>query len=881
MLRISNPLTAKQIVAYHLKEYRNAAENYYTAGTEIKGQWRGELAAHFGLSGDVDLKQMERLAEGKHPFTGEQLIRIQASGTYTNAAGKIIDPMLHRGGWDATISAPKSVSLVALVGGDARVTQAHREANRIAIAEFERSVQGRVGGAHLPETTLSFIAITFEHDSSRPVEGYASPQLHSHNIIGNMTRLADGRMRSLQPRELYKSQPYVTAVYRTELAKRLVALGYEIERGGHKHDVPEIRGISQDYIDASSPRKAQILAAMEKAQVHGAAASHAIALQTREGKIRDAHEVMQAKHQEMAEQFGHQAQRAVAAARARGLQQVPDRSEVVRTAVTFATERNIERAAVVDERAILRDALVRTMGLATVGPLKAELERRVERLELLQRSNGTAAARAFTTPQMVALERDTIQTMRDGREQHQPLGRDVNAPHLNSSQREAVRQVLANRDTVMALEGVAGGGKTTALAVVRESAEREGYRVQGLAPTSRAAQVLATSGIESQTLQRHLQSERTEGRHLYVLDEASLSSTVQMHQFLTTLKPADRVLLVGDVRQHQSVEAGRIYEQLQEAGVQTAKIDTVVRQADPEYRRAVEQLAKGETTAALRALDDMGRVHQVARESERLAAVASAFVANPTGTIIVSPDNRARTDLNHAIHTALTQNGSVREKAHTIQVLAPRQDLTGPDRAWAARYAPGDVVRYSKKSQVYGVKAGEYATVIRADAKANQLTVAANGRELTYDPTRLKASVYRPAERSFAVGDRVQFTQPYTEKKVANRQLGTIAAVTPTTVRVKLESGRSVGFRLKDYAHLDYGYAVTSYSAQGQTADRVLLHIDTARSPEALVNQRLAYVSLSRGRYDAQIYCNDKAAVTRQLSRDVSHRSAIELSYNG
>ena len=176
--------------------------------------------------------------------------------------------------------------------------------------------------------------------------------------------------------------------------------------------------------------------------------------------------------------------------------------------------------------------------------------------------------------------------------------------------------------------------------------------------------------------------------------------------------------------------------------------------------------------------------------------------------------------------------------------------------------------------------AREYATVLKADAKANTLTVRLEtGRELTYDPKRLTASVYRQAERSFAVGDRVQFTQPYTEKKVANRQLGTIAAVTPTAVRVKLESGRSVGFRLQDYAHLDYGYAVTSYSAQGQTADRVLLHIDTARSPEALVNQRLAYVSLSRGRYDAQIYCNDKAAVTRQLSRDVSHRSALEHSY--
>jgi conjugative relaxase-like TrwC/TraI family protein len=878
MLYISPPLNAKQVATYHAKEYSSAADNYYSADAEIKGQWVGRLAAGFGMSGDVNDTEFLKLAEGKHPKTEQQLIRIQASGSYTNDVGKEINPVLHRAGWDAMFGAPKSVSLVALVGGDDRVRVAHREAVAVALGVLEDYTQGRVGGVHRPETTSQFIAATFEHDSSRPVNGYAAPQLHTHAVVMNMTRLADGRWRSLQPREIFKAQPLVTAVYRSELAQRLVALGYQIDRG--QHNQPEIRGISAEYMEASSPRTKQVREALERSGLKGANAMRVAVLQTREAKIKCAHEVMQAKHQEMSAQFGHQAQKAVAAARGRGVQRAPERAEVAQTAISYATDRNIERAAVVDERAILRDALVRTMGMATVVPLKAELERRVERLELLPRSNGTAAARAFTTPQMVALEQATIQTMRDGRDQQPVLGQAHDAPHLNESQRQAVRQVLTNRDTVMALEGVAGGGKTTALAVVKEAAEREGYRVQGLAPTSRAAQILATAGIESQTLQRHLQSERSQGRNLYVLDEASLSSTVQMHQFLTTLNKDDRVLLVGDVRQHQSVEAGRIYEQLQEAGVQTARIETVVRQVDPEYRNAVERLAKGETTAALRALDDMGRVHQVPRGSERLAAVASAFVAQPSGTIIVSPDNRARTDLNHAIHTALTKNGAVREKAHTIPVLEPRQDLTGPDRAWAAKYQPGDVVRYAKTSRVHEVAARDYATVLKADGKKNLLTVRLEtGRELTYDPKRLTASVYRPSERSFAVGDRVQFTQPYTEKKIANRQLGTIAAVTPTAIRVKLESGRSVGFRLQDYAHLDYGYAVTSYSAQGQTADRVLLHIDTGRSPEALVNQRLAYVSLSRGRYDAQIFCNDKAAVTRQLSRDVSHRSALEHSF--
>ena len=83
-------------------------------------------------------------------------------------------------------------------------------------------------------------------------------------------------------------------------------------------------------------------------------------------------------------------------------------------------------------------------------------------------------------------------------------------------------------------------------------------------------------------------------------------------------------------------------------------------------------------------------------------------------------------------------------------------------------------------------------------------------------------------------------------------------------------------FNLKDHPHLDYGYAVTSHSSQGQTADRVLIHVDSELAHPNLINSRMAYVSVSRARYDAQIYTNDKTNLAQQLSRDVSHRSATE-----
>ena len=111
------------------------------------------------------------------------------------------------------------------------------------------------------------------------------------------------------------------------------------------------------------------------------------------------------------------------------------------------------------------------------------------------------------------------------------------------------------------------------------------------------------------------------------------------------------------------------------------------------------------------------------------------------------------------------------------------------------------------------------------------------------------------------------------------RELGTIEQLpTKGELRLHVDSGRTVALNLRTYPHVDYGYAVTSHSSQGQTADRVLVHIDLERAGELLVNRRLAYVAVSRGRYDAQIYTNDKTQLAAALDRDVSHRAAIELT---
>ena len=295
-------------------------------------------------------------------------------------------------------------------------------------------------------------------------------------------------------------------------------------------------------------------------------------------------------------------------------------------------------------------------------------------------------------------------------------------------------------------------------------------------------------------------------------------------------------------------------------------------------KQAVERLAHGQVREAIENLSRQGRVHEIASREERLDAIAKAYAERPDSTLVVSPDNRSRQEINERIHRELQSNGRVGEQQHRVTVLVPRQEMTGADRQWAEQYAPGDIVRYTRGSQAVGVKSGEYVYVTGVDREQNLLTVEReNGQQLTYDPHRLQGvSVYREAERNFSAGDRVQFTAPYRDEHIANRQLGTVQQIDAEgNLHVRLDSGQDVQFSIREHPHVDYGYAVTSHSSQGATADRVLVHVDTEQSHDQLVNSRLAYVSISRGRYDAQIYTNDAGKLGEELSRDVSKLSAM------
>jgi conjugative relaxase-like TrwC/TraI family protein len=892
MLTISKPLSAGQAQTYHHKEFTAKEQNYWSQRGVIAGEWQGRLAGQFGLVGAVSAEDFAKLSQGQHPQTGEQLVRQRASYEYQDADGKTIKTMEHRAGWDATFSAPKSVSLTALVGGDERVREAHRESVGVALDQLEHYTQARIGGNHPPETTGRLIAAKFEHDTARPVDGYAAPQLHTHAVVFNVTERANGQPRAIQPQSLFASQQFATAIYQSELTYKLRQLGYEITTG--RSGAPEIKGYTQEYLDASSPRSQQIRAYLERTGRSGKEAAEIAAHSTRDRKeIHSPGEIM-AAHRKLAADFGHQAKAVVRAARARSRHQEKpvDSFERVRESLTFSRDKNFEREAVVDERALIRDGLRRGMGEITQAQIRSNLDTRLVsgEFQIVQRPQGTPG-RQFTTAKTIEAEHEIIRRMREGQNhvgpvlsRPQAIGVSDQHAHLNQAQKSVIEDVLSSPDRVQGIQGFAGAGKTTTLTVIRSAAEMRGYQVEGFAPTSRAARQLNEAGIEAGTLQgflaRAANADAPDQKHFYFVDESSLSSTNQIREFLSRINANDRVLLVGDIRQHQGVEAGRPFEQLQKAGMHTAKLDQIVRQKDPALKSAVELLAAGQVLAAFDALQQQGRVKEIPNVEECVRAIAKSYAESPDNTLIVSPDNAARRELNVAVRQELKAAGTIAPEDHAFRVLVQRQDMTGAERSWASHYEVHDVVRYSRGSKAIGIEAGAYASVVAINPAANQLTVEKTNQELAiYDPRRLTGvSVYREIDREFSAGDRIQFTAPDKSLGVANRDMAEIEAIQPDgRLSARLDNNRKIEFSANEHRHFDHGYAVTSHSSQGLTAERVLIHADTSVHPD-LLNSRFAYVSISRASREATLFTDDIAKLGPQLEADVSKTSALEIN---
>lgn len=865
MMTTSSPISSGQAARYYRHYKAENVKGYYVDG-EVDGEWFGEAAKKLGLAGDVSSTDFKRVLDGRHPKTNAQLVRGSSAKDGKRVAG-----------WDVTFAAPKSVSIAALIGRDDRIVAAHDKAVRSALSAIERLARGRVAGRRRGDQTANIAAALFRHATSRDLD----PHLHTHSVVVNLTANDEGRWVALDSTALFELQRYGTTLYRNALAHELLSLGYALRHGPNGQI--EIDGVTDEHVAHFSKRHAAIWAALRAEGRDDPDAQMRVQRSSRRKKQHVARDVLDRSWRQAASEIGLDlANLRPAPEQTRSVHDNATVEARAREAISFAIVHVTERDAVTTRAKIVEAALSRRLGYVDRDSAVAELDRRIARHEVVPHRD---AGEIVTTREMLVLERALLAHLARARNTVRPIATTPSLAGftLTATQLATARAVLESRDRLVAIAGVAGAGKTYTLRAIASAAESAGLRVRGFAPTTGATEELAKSGVVAKTVAAHLASPgAAPDRELWIVDEASLLSTRQMHRLLEHAQAARaRVLFVGDVRQHAGVEAGSPFAMLLAAGLARADLSEILRQRENRaLLEAVTAASQGDTATAVRTLDRMEAVTEIPEWDERHDEIAKRYVESPAGTLVIAPSNVERDDLNRLIRDRLFRAGRIAGDGVSVPTLRA-VDLSRAERTVAAKYEPGQVVRYRTGSRTYRIAKDSHGVVTERDVARNRLTVRLpNGETRTYDPRRLKGvDVFRTEARMLSTGDRIQFKAPIRRPRISNGALGEIVSIAPDgAALVRLDDRKDpVPLNLRDTRHLDYGYAVTSYSSQGKTVDRALIAIRT-RHVRTLVNSAQVYVSISRARREVEVFTDSRQALPRAASREAPKHSASTFS---
>ena len=861
MLSTSNLKSAQAATYFEKDDYYSQEEG------PNHSRWIGEGAAQLNLTGGVEQETFQQILQGQSP-DGQPLF------------SRKIDPATRRAATDFTFSAPKSVSVAALVQGDKRVIKAHHTAvDRVLQVLEERYAQTRVTTETGRRTvqTGNLVAAVFPHGTSREAE----PQLHSHCVVMNATQLEDARWYSFSNDSAIMNKKLLGQIYQNELAVELKKIGYEVEQ--REHGQFDIKGYSPELLKTFSTRRAQIEALMAEWKasrkpvrdaygnvIHSDVLLRELAnLQTRQAKpqIVEAAQLLQNWQSVLAV-------KGLSLPALPSEQAVVDNAEVLTTntpasIITDAIAHCSERDAIFRTTAIEKFAFEHHIGELSIAELQQMIASHPELLTVDEEKG------KVTTQTALQLELSTIRLMQQGQGQVSMIAptktvaarlqtSKTGTSSLSEEQRSAVALSCQTTDQFIGWQGAAGAGKTYALSAFKEIAEDQGYEVSGCAPSAAAAHELGESlKIETNTVARLLleasladaQAEKKRKRKLWLIDEAGLLSMREAQGLLTrATEEQARVVFVGDTRQLSAVEAGNPFRSLQAGGMLTAHLDQARRQQQVQLRQAVQMISQGEVGAGIQVLERAGCISEIEEEQARGDRLVSDYLnltpKERQQTLLLSGTNANRLSLTHQIRTGMQAEGSLGKNVYTMESLQ-RKDLTQMQGRYASSYETGDVVVPIRDYKRQGLKRNEHYRVRAVDAAGNTLTLETKDHQLIRINPELcsRKAVYRVQTAEIAAGDRLKWTKNNRIAHTRNGQQFTVESITPEGIaQTVTDEGEARTINLSGAQHIDYAWVSTTYSSQGKTASNVMALIDTATNKEAF------YVATSRAKHKVQLY---------------------------
>ncbi len=754
--------------------------------------------------------------------------------------------------------------------------------------EIEQDMHTRVRsrGRNENRQTSNMVWAEFVHFTARPVDGIPDPQLHTHAFAFNQTwDDVEQRWKAGNFQDINRDMPYHQAAFHARLARRLVDLGYGIDRQGKNW---EIAGIPESVIRKFSRRDAQIEAEAKKRGITDPAEKAKLAAKTREHKNKNLTwpELQQHWLNQLTDGEGN----AIDGVHS-GLAPKGGRSPVsVSAAVSYGILHSFERNSVVSEKQLLGEALRYGVGDVLPEGVREELQHRPLIVRELE------GRRLATTPQMLNDESRLIAFARDGRGRYRTLGdpeRPIKRDWLNAEQKAAVKHVLGSRDRVTIIRGIAGTGKTTLEQELGEAFAEAGRTVVALAQSAGASRGVlrdqagfkGADTIARFFVDKEMQASVAGG--VVLVDEASLLCTRDMARLFDIAKEVSaRVVLVGDVNQHRSVAAGEPLRLLQErAGLPVAEVTEIQRQGG-DYKQAVKLLSEGKTAEGFALLDKMGWIWEVSNQ-DRYRQLAGDYVRAASErkkdgehktALVVSPTHAEGARITDAIRAELHEKyEELRRKQEESKKKNPDCDKFKEEKDFAVWVAAH--LTEAERGDAHNIKAGDmlqYHQNAPGHRRGERLVAA--GQKLPVDQTA-RFQVYRPASLKVAVGERLRVTANGKSKDGKHRlDNGNLITVKGFTQQGDIVDDRNWVIA-RDFGHLTHGYVVTSHASQGKSVDKVIVGQSAVSLPASNLSQ--FYVSISRGRDAAAIYTDNKQALLEAVRRDDTHLSATKLAGKG
>lgn len=854
--------------------------DYYTKGGDEHSEWGGRIAAELGLEGaKVDPALFQELLAGK--VGDQQLGRRRANGEIE-----------HQPGWDFAVNAPKSVSIMALVAGDARILAAHEKAVGVALAYLEEhaTLRHRSSGEIVHETTERLIFARFTEHASRELD----PHLHTHVVVMNMTNRGDGQaMASLETRAMYAEQMVAGQVYRNDLAHQLRALGYAIEFDPRK-GLFEIGGVPKGLVTDMSRRAEQIEAHAREHGLTGQAARRISFYQTRGPKEKVGLDALHAQWSARSDEHRPALDAVREAADRIGERDIGPRSATAARAMLFGLRQEEGREAVNNLGRLFARALASHVGevrLADVRPLAEAHEEQRKLLATRVQTGDAVHTRGRTSRQTARLELALSDHLVLALNDAVPIAgadrlKEVSAvAGLNAAQDAALLHIGTTRDRVVGVHGVAGAGKSTLIGALNQAAE-PGTTLIALAPTSSAAANLgAAAGIESRTVASLIASggRQLDDSHVLVLDEAGQLGNRQALRVLEISRlTGARLILLGDNRQTGAIEQGKSFWLMQRLGLPTAELTESVRQETRAMKAAVTQARLHNYAESLANLDKVSSGEGADKLAERLVGEWTRLKPeNRANTNILVLENTTRLIVNTKVREALKTEGAIAAEETRLAVLTP-SGMSDQEKHFARFYSGGQVLVFSRGNAGLGIaRDTEYRVVgTGRDRGGRQVVrlVDEHGRSIQWDPRLGRASqvnVFRSEQRDLAAGDRIQWRLVNRELDIRNADRGTVERLDGAIASIRWDrDGRLQKVDLSEHKTWDHGYAETVYSAQSKTYDRVYV---LAPVNSSLVTGQNYYTAITRARFGVKLWTEDEKRLVDKLERRSGEKtSALE-----